>query len=104
MGAFLELCPNVGRRRQGKVTRLASTNAVKLAKLREQSLRASAVRNANLCGETLGMLAYLASVAKPRAKSIKWDGIRFPLRQGFAINTVLCPETGQPLVSAVVLP
>jgi len=79
------------------------TREEKLAVLRFQSRRAMEARNPALCGETLRMLAYLAKVARPRAKSIYWDGIRFPLRQGLVINSVLCPDTGRPLVGAMAL-
>lgn len=79
------------------------TREEKLAALRGQSKRATEARNPALCGETLQMLAWLAKIARPRAKTIYWDGIRFPLRRGFVINSVLCPETGQPLIGALAI-
>ena len=89
------------RHRPKTVTKEVATRA-RLAALRKESVRASA-SHCVAKSSTLRMLSYLAKVASPRAKSVKWDGIRFPLRQGFSLNTVLCPETGMPLVSAVAI-
>lgn len=99
MAAVIELQP---ASRRAKRQRREPTKAAKLAALRKQSNRVAETRDWSGC-DTLRTLAYLARVAKPRARSIFWDGIKFPLRQGFAINSVLCPLTGQPLVGALAL-
>ena len=51
----------------------------------------------------LERLAYLAKTAKPRARSITLDGVRFPLHQGLAMSFVSCPRTGRQLVGTVTL-
>ena len=97
--------PKAAKRQQRQIVRSKPTKVAamaRLAALRKESVRASAT-HCVAKSSTLRMLSYLAKVASPRAKSVKWDGIRFPLRQGFSLNTVLCPETGMPLVSAVAI-
>jgi hypothetical protein len=63
----------------------------------------SDVQHARICGQTydLDMLHYLVRTAKPRAKSVWWRGVRFPLGNGLATRWALDPETGQTLVGAV---
>ena len=78
----------------------------KLADVIEQ-----ARREANKAGSTqdlsrfpvLGMLAWLAKVARPRARSIEWSGVRFPLSHGLWARVVVCPRTGRRLVGVVTL-
>ena len=68
-------------------------------------------REANKAGSTqdlsrfpvLGMLAWLAKVARPRARSVEWRGARFPLRHGLWARVVVCPRTGRRLVGTVML-
>ncbi len=72
-----------------------------LARLRRDSDHA--LKNRDEISEDLRNLAYLAKYVKPRARSVCYFGIRFPVRQGFAINSVLDPETGRPLVGTVAL-
>lgn len=72
-----------------------------LCRIRKESDRA--LLSQHVMSDDLQIMAYLAKVAPPRARSISWRGIRFPLRQGFAINSVLDPETGRPLVGALAI-
>lgn len=51
----------------------------------------------------LGMLAWLAKVASPRARSVEWSGVRFPLSHGLWARVVVCPRTGRRLVGTVTL-
>ena len=76
----------------------------KLADVIEQ-----ARREANKAGSTqdlsrfpvLGMLAWLAKVARPQARSVEWRGVRFPLSHGLWARVVVCPRTGRRLVGTV---
>lgn len=66
-------------------------------------------REANKAGSThdlsrlpaLGMLAWLAKVARPRARSVEWCGARFPLSHGLCARVVVCPRTGRRLVGTI---
>ena len=51
----------------------------------------------------LGMLAWLAKTARPRARSVELCGVRFPLSHGLWALFVVCPRTGRRLVGAVTL-
>ena len=51
----------------------------------------------------LGMLAWLAKAASPRARSVELCGVRFPLRHGLWARVVVCPRTGRRLVGTVML-
>lgn len=51
--------------------------------------------------EDLQMLSYLARCAGPRAKSVEYRGIRFPLLHGIITRQVRCPDSGVPLLGVV---
>jgi hypothetical protein len=51
--------------------------------------------------EDLQMLVYLARCAGPRAKSVNFRGVHFPLFFGIITRQVRCPDTGVPLVGVV---
>jgi hypothetical protein len=51
----------------------------------------------------LGMLAWLAKTARPRARSVELCGVRFLLSSGLWARVVICPRTGRRLVGAVML-
>lgn len=49
----------------------------------------------------IGWLKFLLKAASPRAKSVFWRGVRFPIRRGLLIDSVRCPDTGRGLVGVV---
>lgn len=71
-----------------------------LAKLRRDS---DLARGGHRISNDLIELSRLAKHAHARQRSINWCGIRFPLAIGLAINSVLDPETGRPLVGGLSL-
>lgn len=71
-----------------------------LAKLRCDS---DLARGGHRISNDLIELSRLAKYAHARQRSINWRGIRFPLAIGLAINSVLDPETGRPLVGGLSL-
>ncbi len=83
--------------------RLRSSAAVRqqlLADLRKQSDEVFRTR----CwagSEDMQMLSYLARCAGPRAKSVEYRGIRFPLLHGIITRQVRCPDSGRALLGVV---
>jgi hypothetical protein len=69
------------------------------------------IRAASLAGRNRGhidpLLSELAAAARnkvrfyPRAKTVEFEGIHFPVGSGVVLATALDPETFQPLVSAL---
>ena len=51
----------------------------------------------------LRTLAWLANTSKPRARSVEWLGVRFPLSHGLWSIVVICPRTRRRLVGTVTL-
>jgi len=83
--------------------RLLSSAAARqrlLADLHRQSEAVFKTRCWNGC-EDLAMLAYLARAAGHRARSVTWQGVRFPLFSGILIRQVRCPDSGVRLVGVV---
>lgn len=53
--------------------------------------------------DILAELRWLLKTARPMARSVYLNGIKYPIRRGLAIDAVLCPVTSRPLVARVAL-
>ncbi len=78
----------------------AETRTKTLAALYAQADRVVATRNWSTADD-LSILVDLTRCAPPRARSVSWKGIRFPLINSLFSRIVLCPDTRRQLVSVV---
>lgn len=61
-----------------------------------------AIRTGRITGQPdLELLAYLAKTARPRAKSVNYRGVNWPLSHNLWSRIVVCPETRRNLVGVI---
>jgi len=71
-----------------------------LRAVRQQSDRA--LSTGDVAGQPdLSLLSYLLKTAKPRARSLTYRGIRFPIRHTAWARIVCCPSSGYPLIGRI---
>lgn len=79
-------------------TRNSCTRARFLANMRQQSTDVLESGDWSRAKDLRGLLAVLKQ-ARPRARSVIFCGVRFPLQWSLSSTVACCPETGQRLIA-----